>query len=246
MFLLPRLTQDSNAVIANLTPPDFVTKSFPRLHRRGGCIAVIYRSNLELKISLVGDISNFKHSSFELMELSVDFGTKYFNFVCLYRAPYPKANKSSFTEFSREFQEIISTLNLKKGTPVILGDFNIHYESNTCPEAKKIKSIITAANMTQLIALPTHNKNHILDWIITKDCDIDTLKNTQVVKKLVSDHHLTLFELDAEKPPKVKRKITSRNLKTINIEKFKSDVKIELQTIDSINIENLNDALSRI
>ncbi|GFR98750.1 ATP-dependent DNA helicase [Elysia marginata] len=100
--------------------------------------------------------------------------------------------------------------------------------------------------MTQLIALPTHNKNHIIDWIITKDCDIDTIKNTQVLKKLVSDHHLILFELDAEKPPKVKRKITSRNLKTINIEKFKSDVKTELQTIDAINIENLKDALSRI
>ncbi|GFS26446.1 reverse transcriptase-like protein [Elysia marginata] len=56
--------------------------------------------------------------------------------------------------------------------------------------------------MTQLIALPTHNKNHILDWIITKDCDIDTIKNTQVLKRLVSDHHLILFELDAEKPPK--------------------------------------------
>ncbi|GFR85607.1 ATP-dependent DNA helicase [Elysia marginata] len=100
--------------------------------------------------------------------------------------------------------------------------------------------------MAQLIALPTHNKNHILDWIITKDCDIDTIKNTQVLKKLVSDQHLILFEFDAEKPPKVKRKITSRNLKTINIEKFKSDVKTELQTIDPINIQNLNDALSRI
>ncbi|GFR98747.1 reverse transcriptase-like protein [Elysia marginata] len=51
------LTQDSNAVIANLTPPAFVIKSFPRLHRLGGGIAVIYRSNLELKISSVGDIS---------------------------------------------------------------------------------------------------------------------------------------------------------------------------------------------
>ncbi|GFR70083.1 ATP-dependent DNA helicase [Elysia marginata] len=100
--------------------------------------------------------------------------------------------------------------------------------------------------MTQLIALPTRNKNQILDWIITKDCDIDTIKNTQVLKKLVSDHHLILFELDAEKPPKVKRKIISRNLKTINIEKFKSDVKTELQTIDPKNIENLNGALSRI
>ncbi|GFR95280.1 reverse transcriptase-like protein [Elysia marginata] len=114
--------------------------------------------------------------------------------VHLYRPPPTRANQgcdqnnlinvnlqSTVNEgpkFSREFQEIISTLNLKKGIPVILGDFNIHYDSNTCSEAKKIKGIIAAANMTQLIALPTHNKNHILDWIITKDCDIDTIKNT--------------------------------------------------------------------
>ena len=67
-----------DVTIQNLTPPNFICKSFPRPNRRGGGIAIIYKNILQRKLQIKLNLT-FDHTSFEAAEFSIDQGYNFFS-----------------------------------------------------------------------------------------------------------------------------------------------------------------------
>jgi exonuclease III len=83
------------SVISDITPQGYGIHHVSRHGRKGGGVALVYNSNLEVKSIRNED----KWSNFELLECSVTHRNVEFTIVVLYR-PSPSKNNNFFEEFS--------------------------------------------------------------------------------------------------------------------------------------------------
>ena len=209
----------------HLTPEGYTSISFPRDHRRGGGIFITYRRSLNIAAHKLNN-----YNTFESCECHVQLGNKPIIFICVYRPPRSKKNKFSSNEFFSEFQSLIDYFNMKKIRPIVIGDFNFHYDIPTDADVIKAKSMFSASGLTQIVNKPTHIKNHILDWIVTDISSRDLIRNLSVEDKCLSDHFVITFEMDRPKPRPPKRTISTRKI-DIDQKTFAADIQNTIPTI---------------
>jgi hypothetical protein len=86
--------------------------------------------------------------------------------------------------------------------------------------------------MEQHVRGPTHVAGHTLDVLITRDTD--TIVSTIEVNdpglsdsdgKISRDHFAVIFHIRAEKPAPIRKTVTYRKLRSIDIESFRNDIK---------------------
>ncbi len=80
--------------------------------------------------------------------------------------------------------------------------------------------------------MPTYNRGHILDLIITRteDCLVSDI----VVKDpVLSDHHAVHCKLKLKKLPAERQEVSFRKLKSININSMREDLKSSTVTTDA-------------
>ena len=75
----------------------------------------------------------FQHSSFELLNWSVNLHQHYLQLVCLYCAPPNKRNKLTEALFSEQFSDLLEYCNTTKGSLLLVGNLNIHTDVPTNP-----------------------------------------------------------------------------------------------------------------
>ena len=223
-----------DVTIQNLTPSYFICKSFTRPNRRGGGIAIIYKNILQRKLQIKLNLS-FDHTSFEAAEFSIDQGFKFFQVICIYRPPYSGSNKLSPAVFINEFEQLLCSLSSKSRHTIILGDFNLHFDSDSSNDVNRMKDLINQCSMEKLIFNSTHRAGHILDCVVVKK-DYKTVDNVAVLDHLLSDHCSIIIDLDVKKAIPINRCITTRNLKGIDIDQLRSDLRA-IHT-DDINLYN--------
>ena len=80
---------------------------------------------------------------------------------------------------------------------IILGFFNLHFESSKETIAKSMRSVLSDCHLHQIIDKPTQNKGHI-DWLMTSE-DCSFVENLQVIDKALSDHFVVIFPLNISK-----------------------------------------------
>ena len=96
----------------------------------------------------------------------------------------------------------------------------------------KFTSCLETFGLKQLVRGPTHVIGHTLDIQITRDND-SNVSNIEVCDpglsdsdgKITRDHLAVIFDTRAEKPAPVRKTVTFRKLRSINIESFKNDLK---------------------
>ena len=98
-----------------------------------------------------------------------------------------------------------------------------------------MKDLIKQCSMVQLISKSTHRADHILDWVVVKK-DYKAVENVAVLDHLLSDHCSIIIDLDVKKAIPINRYITSRNLKGIDMDQLRSDLRVI--RIDDINLYN--------
>ena len=81
--------------------------------------------------------------------------------------------------------------------------------------------------MKQLVNVPTHCCGHTLDWLITNRAT-DVLDLT-VADMLLSDHFIISFDLLLRKPGRVTKKVTSRNIRSVDMYAFRTDLRNVLE-----------------
>ena len=74
----------------------------------------------------------------------------------------------------------------------VVGDLNVHFDSPYDPCTNAV-NVLGNLSLEQLANVPTHRRDHTLDWLITS-CATDVLDLT-VAGMLLSDHFVISFDL---------------------------------------------------
>ncbi|KAG1935820.1 adhesion G protein-coupled receptor L4 [Pimephales promelas] len=183
------------------TPPGYSFIDNPHLDRRGGGIAVIYRSIISIRPIPV--VSSFEHLAFRLP------GSQSLIAAVIYRPP------KTCSSFLSDFTDFVTQLSSISPSVLLIGDFNIHIDS---PEAKftsDFLDILNCLNLTQHVTSPTHKHGHILDLVCSTPSL--TIHNLSLTDLTISDHLAITLDIITPCPTaKHTRTITFRNLKSIS------------------------------
>ena len=85
-----------------------------------------------------------------------------------------------------EFPELLEDLTTRCLKLVVLGDINLHCDSNSDPNVKSLKSLFPTLHLVQHLSVPTHRRGHTLEWLIASE-DISS-QDIEVVDNLLSEH----------------------------------------------------------
>ena len=93
-----------------------------------------------------------------------------------------------------------------------MGDFNIHYDRL---ETVAFTNILDYCNLKRHVHETTHNREHVLDLIITWST-LDIIRSIHVFDPTLSDHSMVICLLDVNKPRRQQSTITYRKIKDIH------------------------------
>ena len=110
VFVTETWTEDGNDSEHQYIKANFNTAGYnmliqSRVNRRGGGIAIIYKSHLQVK-----KLTFNNYMSFESLSIILNISTKSYLFSTIYRAPYSKRQPTTMSTFLEEFPDHISSL----------------------------------------------------------------------------------------------------------------------------------------
>ena len=130
---------------------------------------------------------------------------------------------------------------------IIIGDFNLHFENSNDIYVKNFKTLIGEHGLDQAINGPTHIKGHTLDLILIRsDVHGEPIANINISDMGLSDHFVISFQLFSGKLPAQKKCVTSRNIKSIDIETFKESLNFSLAHHNPETVQNFDKCLKDV
>ena len=202
---------------------------------RGGGVAIAFKKQLSVKKQ-----NAVKYKSFELVESTlISNANELLRFSCIYRSC--TAQVSNIKDFFEDFDNYLNSIVHLPGKLVLAGDFNIHMENINDPDVRKFQLLLQQYDLTQHIDCATHISNGILDLVLTRTSDKNTLqiKNVEITQTVTtSDHFLLSFSCMFPHHLKTEQVIASgRKVNDIDIKSFKTDI----LSSELCNIESLKD-----
>ncbi len=232
--------------ISELNPPGYTFQHIARGDRRGGGVGLLYKSSLTVKIKFDDDVS---YSSFEYLRAEISSHSTTLYLVVVYRPELDSTgHRWNFGFFLSEFESMIDDYLLQPSDLIFTGDFNIHVNDLSDNEANRFKSLLSENGLFQHITEPTHRQGNCLDLLITRE-NSDTVSDIYLHPGL-SWHHAIMCMVSLQKPKTPSVTITTRRLKSIDINAFRADVnsslaKIDFATMDVEScVESYNSSLS--
>lgn len=204
------------STLNSLTPPNFSIISNPRTTGRGGGIAFIFRSHLNISKFTV---PNF--SSFESLCIKLSISSKSYTFLSIYRSPN---SKEPFSEFLTDFHTLTDHLNTFPSELIISGDFNIHVDNPTLPECSSFSTVLDCTDLVQHVHFPTHKLGHTLDLLLSRSSS-SLISNVEWTIPFISDHyaiHATLSIPSASRLPRITKLV--RSFSKIDTNSLSSDI----------------------
>ena len=106
---------------------------------------------------------------------------------------------------------------------MIVGDFNIHVDDASDPEAAIFLDLLDSMNLKQLVTGPTHQRGHTLDLIITRETD-SVVHGVPSIGRFFSGHAVVTCWLNSIKPPVPMKTVTYRKLQAVDIGELRRDL----------------------
>ena len=172
------------------------------------------------------------------MSVSLPSAPDSMRIAVIYRPP-----ALSCAKFIEDFTSFLEDNALGGDSLLIIGDFNVHMDTPNHTYPKKLLELCSAFDLAQHVSFPTHIKGHIVDLIFSRLSD--TVKPAQARKgELRSDHYMLCCNLTISRPLSIKREIAYRNLKSIDIEQFRDDIrKLSIyKHVNELDLEELVEA----
>jgi len=138
------------------------------------------RNNIKTIVINIPCPSSFEHLAFKLS------GPKPLVTAVIYRPPKPNP------AFSPDLAEFLTQLCSISPSVLLLGDFNIHVDSNDSNTATELLDILNCFNITQHVDFSTHKKGHTLDLICTTGIAISNLTTYDLS---ISDHLALIMDI---------------------------------------------------
>ena len=200
------------------TPSGYKFFDHPRSGRQGGGTGLLFKNNLQ-----VAKVAGGERQSFEYSEWKITSGSRRINLIIIYRPPYSVAHPVTSAVFFVEFAEYLESIVLSADPLLIVGDFNIHIDSNENYDAIKFLELLQSFSLTQHVEVPSHSSGHTLDLIITRKTDNLVFSVPRAIC-LFSDHMPVFCELDMGKVLFTKSKVSYRNLSAMNLDALRADL----------------------
>ena len=94
-------------------------------------------------------------------------------FTCYPLSPtYSPSHPVTTSTFFADFADYLETLILSTEPLVITGDFNVHDDDSTNPDATRLLDLLDSMGLCQHVTQPTHELGHTIDLIITRQSDL--------------------------------------------------------------------------
>ncbi|XP_064410626.1 uncharacterized protein LOC135355114 [Latimeria chalumnae] len=180
-----RLDECAAPILAAAIPQGFSVTHCPRLHQRGGGVAICLRASFKCTRTLWKDTSSFE-DVIGTCEAGVNL-----RILLIYHPPRWNA------EFLNEFSELISWLVLESSDLIVLGDFNTRFDDSSDILASKLLCLLQAFGFTQSGCSATHESSHMLDLVFSKGISIS---NCTVNLIAWSDRCLVHYDFGAAPP----------------------------------------------
>jgi hypothetical protein len=197
-----------------VTPSGYNLLHLPRSKRRGGGVAIIYRSTLHVSKQPVTSYQSFEH-----MEVLLNTGNDCVRISVIYRPP----SRQPMSVFFDEFQSYVDSYATTSDKLILMGDFNLHFENESNRDAAKFRDTLFRLNLVQHVVEATHEKGHQLDLVITRS-DEDIVREARVCGGILSDHFPVTFLLPWKKPCAPRRTLQRRRLKDIDLDALSRDI----------------------
>ena len=144
-----------------------------------------FGSNIRFKTNF-----DFTHTSFEVVQASINPKHNTLHFFCLYRPPPNRRNNLIDSMFTEQLPDLLDYINNLPGFVYLVGDMNIHFDNPLQSLTKQTLTTPSLHSLVQVINKPTHRCGHITDWVIVRPDDNIHRKST-VTDSLESDHYCT-------------------------------------------------------
>lgn len=180
-------------------------------------MGLLFKDNLKVSLKRSGEVSSFEFGVWSVTVSSINL-----TIVNIYRPPYSTNHPVPCSVFIKEFADFITDVFVDFTNVIILGDFNIHWDNKQDQDMLALKSLLTS--LVQHADCITHNAGHTIDLIITKEEFAFSLSDPENVFP-ISDHGMIKFCIDITKPPTVTRVVEFRNLKMVDQEKLRVDLR---------------------
>ena len=129
---------------AELKPSGYDFKDCPRQSdRAGGGIGAMYKSGLHCKV-----VSSDEHKSFEFVNYRFDYDKVILDVHVIYRPPYSARHPVTTATFFSEFEDYLATAVETSNSLILAGDFNIHVDTVSDPDAKIFQDLLKTYSAT--------------------------------------------------------------------------------------------------
>ncbi|XP_064412923.1 myocyte enhancer factor 2cb isoform X1 [Latimeria chalumnae] len=172
--------------LAAIIPPGFSVIHCPRLHWRGGGLAICFKSSFKCTRNPWQETSSFEQM-IALCEAEANF-----RILLVYRPSRWNA------EFLNELSELISFFVVESPNLIILGDFNARMDDSSDSLACELAHLMQPFGFTQYVNTATHEGGHMLDLVYSMGISI---VNLRVIPVAWSDHFLVHFDTGVTLPP---------------------------------------------
>ena len=169
---------------------------------------------------------DFVFTTFEIREVRISLDSHTVVFLCVCRPPPSRKNKLTNAMFLEQFTDLLESY-VACDRLFVVGDLNVHFDNPSDPCTAALNAVLANLSLEQLVNVPTHRRGHTLDWLIT-NCATDVLDLT-VADMLLSDHFIISFDLLFRKPGRVTKKVTSRNIRSVDMYAFRTDLRNVLE-----------------
>lgn len=210
---------------------------FCRSDKVGGGVAIVAKTTFVPKNG-----KTFPAKTFEvfIQNFKLSKESKPVTLVTFYRLQ--NANKA---DFITEFYDFIEFLTTNYSHFLICGDFNVHVNQTNDKFASDFIEILDSFSLNQAIHEPTHTLGNTLDLIV-HDPSVLNISNLIVEKPNKSDHSCIYFSLHCNFQTNIKKQITYRNQKNVDIDSFKTEIEsISKQFVTSCGDESFEHSFIR-
>ncbi|XP_030851782.1 uncharacterized protein LOC115928576 [Strongylocentrotus purpuratus] len=221
------LKDDDDVYLGNCIPEGYTFNHKDRQGKGGGGVGLLFKSSLSVKSEAVQHFM-----SFEAYQARVSCQSRSLILLVIYRPDIveEQGQRIPYSLFLEEFATLLDSFVLDPSEVVLTGDFNVWVDDFNDVRARQFMNILSSYGMKQLVREGTHLHGHTLDLLITRDSA--TLVSDVSVILGVSDHHAVQCNLDLRKPSTSRRTVTTRPLRSMNREQFRSGVHESLSEID--------------
>ena len=191
------LKQYETASIEAFLPESHNFFSFPREEKRGGGVGAAISKSFMFAKSI-----NRKFCSFECMELNLTDETKKFSTYIIYRPP----QSSTTSAFIEEFGSFVTEAEMASDKVLYVGDFNVWWGENSDSKAVEMRKILDAHHLKNLVNVPTHRSENILDLVTTKENS--TLVSDVIIEAVetISNHKAISFKVGLHNNERIEKK----------------------------------------